>query len=89
MAMLESGLGLDLGDPRVITVGVILAVAVAGVMLRALVRVWTDELLSRHAAALWTVVIVCIPLVGALSCLSCYHRDNEDEEDGEIIDEDD
>lgn len=89
MAMLESGLGLDLGDPRVITVGVILAVVVAGVMLRALVRVWTDELLSRRAAALWTVVIVCIPLVGALSCLSCYHRDNEDEEDGEIIDEDD
>lgn len=89
MAMHESGLGLDLGDPRVITVGVILAVAVAGVMLRALVRVWTDELLSRRVAALWTVVIVCIPLVGALSCLSCYHRDNEDEEDGEIIDEDD
>lgn len=89
MAMLESGLGLDLGDSRVITVGVILAVAVAGVMLRALVRVWTDELLTRRAAALWTVVIVCIPLVGALSCLSCYHRDNEDEEDGEVIDEDD
>ena len=89
MAMLESGLGLDLGDSRVITVGVILAVAVAGGMLRALGRVWTDELLSRRAAALWTVVIVCIPLVGALSCLSCYHRDNEDEEDGEIIDEDD
>ena len=85
MAMLESGLGLDLGDSRVITVGVILAVAVAGVML----RVWTDELLSRRAAALWTVVIVCIPLVGALSCLSCYHRDDEDGEDGEIIDEDD
>ena len=89
MAMHESGLGLDLGDSRVITVGVILAVAVAGVMLRALVRVWTDELLSRRAATLWTVVIVCIPLVGALSCLSCYHRDNEDEEDGEVIDEDD
>lgn len=89
MAMHESGLGLDLGDSRVITVGVILAVAVAGVMLRALVRVWTDELLTRRAALLWTVVIVCIPLVGALSCLSCYHRDNEDEEDGEIIDEDD
>lgn len=89
MAMLESGLGLDLGDSRVITVGVILAVAVAGVMLRALVRVWTDELLTRRAALLWTVVIVCIPLVGALSCLSCYHRDNEDEEDGEVIDEDD
>lgn len=89
MAMHESGLGLDLGDSRVITVGVILAVAVAGVMLRALVRVWTDELLTRRAALLWTVVIVCIPLVGALSCLSCYHRDNEDEEDGEVIDEDD
>lgn len=89
MAMHESGLGLDLGDPRVITVGVILAVAVAGVMLRALVRVWTDELLTRRAALLWTVVIVCIPLVGALSCLSCYHRDDEDGEDGEVIDEDD
>lgn len=89
MAMHESGLGLDLGDSRVITVGVVLTVAVAGVMLRALVRVWTDELLTRRAALLWTVVIVCIPLVGALSCLSCYHRDNEDEEDGEIIDEDD
>lgn len=89
MAMHESGLGLDLGDSRVITVGVILAVAVAGVMLRALVRVWTDELLTRRAALLWTVVIVCIPLVGALSCLSCYHRDDEDGEDGEVIDEDD
>lgn len=89
MAMHESGLGLDLGDPRVITVGVILAVAVAGVMLRALVRVWTDELLSRRAALLWTVVIVCIPLVGALACLSCYHTDDEDGEDGEVIDEDD
>lgn len=87
--MHESGLGLDLGDSRVITVGVILAVAVAGVMLRALVRVWTDELLTRRAALLWTVVIVCIPLVGALSCLSCYHRDDEDGEDGEVIDEDD
>ena len=89
MAMHESGLGLDLGDSRVITVGVILAVAVAGVMLRALVRVWTDELLTRRAALLWTVVIVCIPLVGALSCLSCYHTDDEDGEDGEVIDEDD
>ena len=89
MAMHESGLGLDLGDSRVITVGVILAVAVAGVMLRALVRVWTDELLTRRAALLWTVVIVCIPLVGALSCLSLYHLDDEDGEDGEVIDEDD
>ena len=70
MAMHESGLSLDSGDPRVITVGVVLAVAVAGVMLRALVRVWANELLTRRAAVLWTVVIVCIPLVGALSCLS-------------------
>lgn len=89
MAMHEPGLSLDLGDPRVITVGVVLAVAVAGVMLRALVRVWTDELLTRRAALLWTVVIVCIPLVGALAYLSCYHADDEDGEDGEVIDEDD
>lgn len=89
MAMHESGLGLDLGDPRVITVGVILAVAVAGVMLRALVRVWTNELLTRRAAVLWTLVILCTTIVGALACLSCYHADDEDGEDGEVIDEDD
>lgn len=89
MAMHEPGLSLDFGDPRVITVGVVLAVAVAGVMLRALVRVWANELLTRRAAVLWTVVIVCIPLVGALSCLSLYHPDDEDGEDGEVIDEDD
>lgn len=89
MAMHEPGLSLDSGDPRVITVGVVLAVAVAGVMLRALVRVWANELLTRRAAVLWTVVIVCIPLVGALSCLSLYHPDDEDGEDGEVIDEDD
>ena len=87
--MHEPGLSLDSGDPRVITVGVVLAVAVAGVMLRALVRVWANELLTRRAAVLWTVVIVCIPLVGALSCLSLYHPDDEDGEDGEVIDEDD
>lgn len=89
MAMHESGLGLDLGDSRVITVGVILAVAVAGVMLRALVRVWTNELLTRRAAVLWTLVILCTTIVGALACLSCYHADDEDGEDGEVIDEDD
>lgn len=87
--MHESGLGLDLGDSRVITVGVILAVAVAGVMLRALVRVWTNELLTRRAAVLWTLVILCTTIVGALACLSCYHADDEDGEDGEVIDEDD
>ncbi len=89
MAMHESGLGLDSGDSRVITVGVILAVAVAGVMLRALVRVWTNELLTRRAAVLWTLVILCTTIVGALACLSCYHADDEDGEDGEVIDEDD
>lgn len=89
MAMHESGLSLDSGDPRVITVGVILAVAVAGVMLRALVRVWTNELLTRRAAVLWTLVILCTTIVGALACLSCYHADDEDGEDGEVIDEDD
>lgn len=87
--MHESGLGLDSGDSRVITVGVILAVAVAGVMLRALVRVWTNELLTRRAAVLWTLVILCTTIVGALACLSCYHADDEDGEDGEVIDEDD
>lgn len=87
--MHESGLGLDLGDSRVITVGVILAVAVAGVMLRALVRIWTNELLTRRAAVLWTLVILCTTIVGALACLSCYHADDEDGEDGEVIDEDD
>lgn len=87
--MHESGLGLDLGDSRVITVGVILAVAVAGVMLRALVRVWTNELLTRRAAVLWTLVILCTTIVGALACLSCYHADDEDGEDGEVVDEDD
>lgn len=89
MAMHESGLSLDSGDSRVITVGVILAVAVAGVMLRALVRVWTNELLTRRAAVLWTLVILCTTIVGALACLSCYHADDEDGEDGEVIDEDD
>ena len=89
MAMHESGLSLDLGDPRVITVGVVLAVAVAGVMLRALVRVWANELLTRRAAVLWTLVILCTTIVGALACLSCYHADDEDGEDGEVIDEDD
>lgn len=89
MAMHEPGLSLDLGDPRVITVGVVLAVAVAGVMLRALVRVWANELLSRRAAVLWTLVILCTTIVGALACLSCYHADDEDGEDGEVIDEDD
>lgn len=87
--MHESGLSLDSGDPRVITVGVVLAVAVAGVMLRALVRVWANELLTRRAAVLWTLVILCTTIVGALACLSCYHADDEDGEDGEVIDEDD
>lgn len=87
--MHESGLSLDLGNPRVITVGVVLAVAVAGVMLRALVRVWTNELLTRRAAVLWTLVILCTTIVGALACLSCYHADDEDGEDGEVVDEDD
>lgn len=87
--MHEPGLSLDLGDPRVITVGVVLAVAVAGVMLRALVRVWANELLTRRAAVLWTLVILCTTIVGALACLSCYHADDEDGEDGEVIDEDD
>lgn len=89
MAMHESGLSLDSGDPRVITVGVVLAVAVAGVMLRALVRVWTNELLTRRAALLWTLVILCTTILGALAYLSCYHADDEDGEDGEVVDEDD